>query len=69
MPRYGTAAELSAGERYCTCCGKKLVGRIRWLELDQRTQSYHDRGNVPVDQSQGWFPFGLTCAKNEVGHA
>ena len=50
--------------QYCTCCGRELKGRVRYLELDQRDYSYHDRGDVPEDRSQGWFPFGLTCAKN-----
>ena len=53
-PQYGTFTELSPSERYCTCCGKDLSGHaFRWLELDQRTQTYHDRGDVPADRSQG----------------
>lgn len=47
---------------YCTCCGRELKGKFRMLELDQRTDTYHDRGDVPEDQSQGWFPFGMGCA-------
>jgi hypothetical protein len=67
MPHYGTFTELSAGERHCTCCKRDLSGHaFRWLELDQRTQTYHDDGDVPADRSQGWFPFGLTCAKKLV---
>lgn len=66
-PWYGTAAELSSSERYCTCCQRDLSGHaLRWLEFDQRTQTYHDLGNVPADKSQGWFPFGLKCAKKLV---
>lgn len=62
------AAKLEMQE--CTCCGKKLTGkRIAWLELDQRTNTYHDFGGVPESKSQGWFPFGITCAKSEIAKA
>lgn len=51
----------------CTRCNEPLTGRaIRMLELDQRTQTYHDLGDVPEDRSQGWFPFGLKCARRAV---
>jgi len=56
-------------ERYCTCCGRQLTGRFRWLELDQRSNTYHDREDVPADKSQGWFPFGLSCARKLVATA
>jgi hypothetical protein len=46
----------------CTCCARSLKGNVAWLEQDQRDNTYHDRGDVPSDQSQGWFPFGITCA-------
>lgn len=67
-PIYGVAhVELSEGERYCTCCERDLYGHaFRWLELDQRTQTYHDDQDVPSDRSQGWFPFGLHCAKKKI---
>lgn len=58
----GPASELGAGNDTCTCCGRKLRGKVAWLELDQRDESYHDRGDVPAEKSQGWFPFGITCA-------
>jgi hypothetical protein len=57
------ADELHASERYCTCCGKPLAGKVAWLELDQRINKWHDLGGVPADKSQGWFAFGVTCAK------
>lgn len=60
----GPASEIDEASRYCTCCKKPLKGKVAWLELDQRTDSYHDRGGVPENQSQGWFPFGMTCARN-----
>jgi hypothetical protein len=61
-----TAINLSEAQRYCTCCEKPLKGKIAWLELDQRTDTYHDFGGVPDNKSQGWFPFGLTCARNKL---
>jgi hypothetical protein len=66
-PVYGTFSELPEGGRQCTCCERDLSGHaFRWLELDRRTDTYHDLGGVPADKSQGWFPFGLTCAKKLV---
>jgi hypothetical protein len=47
----------------CTHCGKALNEKTMVsLELDQRINEYHDFGNVPEDQSQGWFDFGKDCA-------
>ena len=72
MPWYVTARELGAftSDRRCTCCERDLTGHaVRMLELDQRTDTYHDFGNVPVSESQGWFPFGLTCAKRKLKEA
>jgi hypothetical protein len=67
MAAYGTFTELDPANRYCTCCGRDLAGHaFRWLELDQRTDTYHDLKGVPADRSQGWFPFGLKCAKKLV---
>lgn len=57
------------GPQYCTCCGAKLTGRIRWLELDQRNGTYHDFGGVPKNKSQGSFPFGVRCAKRKLVEA
>lgn len=65
----GPASELPASERQCTCCGKTLRGKVAYLELDQRTGRYHDCGDIPVEQSQGWFPFGKTCAQHELERA
>jgi hypothetical protein len=64
------AYELREGERYCTCCERDLTGGAgRMLELDQRTDTYHDFGDVPEEKSQGWFPFGLTCARKKIKEA
>jgi len=65
----GDAAELDAAERFCSCCGRELRGRVAWLELDRRLDAYHDRGDVPEAHSQGWFPFGLDCARRLVREA
>lgn len=54
---------LPHGEARCTCCNKPLTRKFAWLELDQRIDAYHDFGDVPAGKSQGWFPFGLGCAK------
>lgn len=57
------ASELKPDDRYCTHCKKPLKGKVAWLELDQRTGSFHDKGGVPDNKSQGWFPFGGGCAR------
>lgn len=60
----GRTSDLPDSERYCTCCGRELSAAHRMLEYDQRSGTYHDFRDVPETQSQGWFPFGLTCAQN-----
>lgn len=51
---------------FCTRCGRELhPNKVRWLELDQRINRYHDFNDVPADQSQGWFAFGPDCASAE----
>lgn len=66
-PWHMAAYELLETERWCTCCKRDLSGHaLRMLELDQRSGTYHDIGDVPEDRSQGWFPFGLTCARKLV---
>jgi hypothetical protein len=73
MPRWNTTSTdplFSGSLVRCTKCNEPLTGHaIRMLELDQRTQTYHDNGDVPEDRSQGWFPFGLKCAKREIAKA
>jgi hypothetical protein len=62
-----TSQALGHGEQWCTCCERPLEGHaIRMLELDQRTDTYHDFRDVPEAKSQGWFPFGLKCAAKLV---
>lgn len=64
----GRTSDLPEHERYCTCCGRELSAAHRMLEHDQRTGGYHDFNDVPEFHSQGWFPFGLTCAAKAVKH-
>lgn len=54
------------GER-CSRCDRELKSECVMLELDRRDNSYHQRGDVPPDQSQGWFPFGKDCAERILG--
>lgn len=51
---------------YCTCCERTLSDTAVMLELDQRTYTYTDEENVPAEKSQGWFPFGMRCAKKKL---
>jgi hypothetical protein len=52
---------------HCTCCGRSLNRkRIAWLELDQRDDTYHARQDIPSEKSQGWFPFGQSCARKQA---
>jgi hypothetical protein len=55
--------EISADD-VCTCCGKPLkqAGSV-WLECSFITNKYYIDNVVPSHESQGYFPFGLTCAK------
>jgi len=69
-PSWIAAYQLDPAQRYCTCCERDLTGNAgRMLELDQRTDTYHDFCDVPEDRSQGWFPFGLTCARKKIAQA
>jgi hypothetical protein len=47
---------------YCTCC-QRQTDTVVWLELNTRTGTYHTRGIIPKEDSQGWFGFGRGCAK------
>lgn len=73
-PDYGTGREAARdySQTSCTCCDRDLVANnnaVRWLELDQRDDTYHDFKDVPQESSQGWFVFGLTCAKRKISEA
>ena len=52
----------------CTCCGKPLRGRIKWLELNSQTNEWSDPKVTALlaDQSQGAFPFGPKCAAQRL---
>lgn len=60
------ASELPASQPFCQCCERSLRGRFAWLEHDQRTGTFTDAEDVPAEKSQGWFPFGLTCARKAL---
>lgn len=57
------ASEIDVAIRRCHCCDRPLKRKARYLELNTHTGTYCDDGSVPPNLSQGWFPFGLTCAK------
>jgi hypothetical protein len=59
------------GSTQCDCCGKPLAwGRAVWLEFDQRIGAFHDYElGVPQEHSQGWFPFGPSCATRLLSEA
>ena len=65
----GPASEIVASERRCHCCDRTLKGKVAWLELDQRDNTFHDRGGVPPQSSQGWFAFGMACARQHLARA
>jgi len=49
--------------RECERCGERLdPERLVQLELNTYTGTYHRAGEVPPDDSQGWFDFGSGCA-------
>ena len=66
MPKYLPHKDRTGGAHYgegvCTRCGKKIKSNPVMLELDQRTDEYHDFGGIPSDKSQGGFDFGADCA-------
>ena len=48
----------------CACCGKVLnTAKAVWLEGSTETSKYYLKDVVPTEHSQGYFAFGLTCAK------
>lgn len=53
-------------EHYCSECNKLLKkGKVVWLELILGTDKYYFHGIPKEKESQGWHPFGSTCAKNK----
>jgi hypothetical protein len=48
----------------CACCGKVLnTAKAVWLEGSTVTSKYYLKDVVPAEDSQGYFAFGITCAK------
>jgi hypothetical protein len=64
------SVEVSAalGERHnCQRCGELLNNHnIAWLELSTSSGLYYESGYVPTAESQGFFPFGVSCARAVV---
>jgi hypothetical protein len=51
-------------EDFCHCCYKKLKSNKNvFLEQSFVTNKFYLKGVVPEQDSQGYKPFGLTCAK------
>lgn len=51
----------------CEHCGKKLDPSVAvWIELDNRRMIYTSE-EIPEKDSQGYFPFGASCAKKIDG--
>lgn len=61
-------AAVSGAPQFCTCCDRPLnPERIEWLELNQRSGDYTAlEGECPAGESQGWFPFGVACARRTL---
>ena len=56
----------------CSKCGRELKDdQIVWLEVNDRTGTYHDpdKQEVPEADSLGLYAFGKTCAKQELKQA
>jgi hypothetical protein len=49
----------------CERCGSELdPGKATWLELNNHSGLYsEENGTVPIEESQGAFPFGSDCRK------
>lgn len=50
---------------HCARCGKELSAVV-WLELSVLTGLYYEPGQIADSNSQGLFPFGATCAREEL---
>jgi len=62
QPKFNNATEDDPDT--CACCGKVLnTAKAVWLEGSTVTSKYYLKGVVPTEDSQGYFPFGFTCAK------
>jgi hypothetical protein len=54
------------GRPNCDRCGEELhPDRTVWLELNHRTGKYTTE-DVPEEESQGCFPFGVACSKRVI---
>jgi hypothetical protein len=50
---------------HCSRCRKALTAVV-WLELSTLTGRYYEPGLIADSSSQGLFPFGATCAREEL---
>ena len=65
----GFALYVGVDEATAKAAGTTLADLVNALRAKGQVVAYHDRGDVPSDQSQGWFPFGMTCAKRKLAEA
>lgn len=65
QPKFNNATE---DDPYtCTCCGKVLnTAKAVWLEQSHVTCKFYLKDLVPEQDSQGYFAFGASCAKNNA---
>jgi|APGre2960657404_1045060.scaffolds.fasta_scaffold221000_1 hypothetical protein len=60
QPKY----EVDSDVDFCHCCNKVLKSnKTVWLEQSIETTKFYITNVVPQEKSQGYKPFGLTCAK------
>lgn len=55
---------------WCYKCGKVIKpGTAVMLELNTYTGVFSSKGDIPADESQGWFEFGPDCGPKSDGRA
>jgi hypothetical protein len=56
--------EVDPENDFCHCCNKVLKSnKTIWLEQSIVTNKFYLKDLVPAQESQGYKPFGSTCAK------
>lgn len=54
----------------CYRCGRPIKpGAAVSLELNTNTGIFSSKGDIPADESQGWFDFGPECGPKSDGQA
>lgn len=52
----------------CYRCGKPIApGTTVSLELNSHTGLFSSKGDIPANESQGWFEFGPDCGPKTDG--